>query len=340
MTSTAISQYNQAATSVPEEALLGSLVWYTLSEVDIPYETARSELERRNLDTRYLKPIRPIDAFRLSTQELKHSFPVVNGVKLNIMVRNVGQDNNAAYRQIVCERVSTKAGQRRKLTYDPSAELIYHRGTRVKGEIQGDRIEVIKRTPHALERDMTDEQRQWLDEQLDALPGRFQHMRTHLGSHKVRNFVREYLQSLDAIAVRESGGVYFVRQSYNDELEKLGSWVHSIGSSFHSTPLLDLVNQREMLAQAFEEEAIKEVRKLSGEIDHILKDSKRTVREKTFDDYSGRAAELISKARNYQEMLDIRSEIAESQIEQFKQKTMQLLDRIEYTDKKSVKSNT
>ena len=335
MSSATVQEYNQAAASVPEDALLGSLVWYTLSEVDIPYERARKELEDRGLDTALLKPIRPIDAYRLATQELKHSFPAVDGVKLNIMVRNVGHDSETAYRQIVCERVSTKKGQRRKLIYDPSAELIYHRGTRDKdGNISGDRVEVIKRTPPGLEREMTTEQRAWLDERLDALPGRFQHLRTHLGNHKVRNFVREYLYSLGAVAVRESGGVYFVRQSRNDELEKLGGWIHSIGSAFHSTPLLDLVNQREMLARAFEEEAIKEVERLSGEIDKILSDSGRKVREKTFDDYALRAAELTSKAKEYADMLDIRSEIAHKRIEQFKQKTMNLVDRIDYNDSK------
>jgi len=326
-----MTEYNQAAASVPDEALLGSLVWYTISEVDINFEKAKRELEDRGLSSSLLRPIRPVDAYRLATKELKRSFPMADHLKLNILVRNVGQDADAAYRQIVCERVNTKPGQKRKLIYDPSADVIFHRNTKVDGEATGS-IEIHKRTPPKLERDMTNEQREWLEDRLNGLNSRFHHLRTHLGNHKVRNFVREYLYSLGAVAVRESGGVYFVRQSRTDELENLGEWIQSIGSSFHATPLLDLMNQREMLARSFEEEAIKEVERLSSEIDKILEDTNRKVRESTFDDYALRAAELTSKAKEYADMLDIRSEIAHKRIDHFKKRTMELVDRISYDD--------
>ena len=329
-----MTEYNQAAASVPDEALLGSLVWYTISDVDINYEKAKRELEDRGLNAAALKPIRSVDAYRLATKELKRSFPMADHLKLNILVRNVGQDADAVYRQIVCERVNTKPGQKRRLIYDPSADVIFHRNTKTDDEATGS-IEVRRRTPAELERDMTPDQKEWLDARLDELHGRFHHLRTHLGNHKVRNFVREYLHSLGAVAVRESGGVYFVRQSRKDELENLGGWIQDIGSAFHSTPLLDLMNQREMLARSFEEEAIKEVERLSGEIDNILQDSNRKVREKTFDDYALRAAELTSKAKEYADMLDIRSEIAHKRIDHFKKKTMELVDRISYDDNKA-----
>lgn len=332
-TSTTVREYNEAAAAVPEEALLGSLVWYTLSDIDIHYETAKQDLIDRGMDPELLKPIRPVDAYRLATKELETTFPSKNGVKLNVMVRSVGHDAETAYRQIVCERVTTKAGKRRKLIYDPSAELIYHRGTRNKDGIVGDHIEIVRRTPPSLEQDMTPEQKAWMDARLDELPNRFRHLRTHLGNHKVRNFVREYLRSLGAVAVRESGGVYFVRQSRSDEVAKLGEWVRYIGSTFHTTPLLDLVNQRQMLADAFQEEAIREVERLSSEIDKILSEPGRKVQESTFDDYALRAAELTAKAAEYADMLDIRSEVAHLQIESFKRKTMNLVERIDYKKK-------
>lgn len=329
-----MQEYNAAAAAVPEEALLGSLVWYTISDVDINYEDAHQELKTRGLDTSMLRSIRPVDAYRLATKELEHSFPARDGVKLNIMVRSVGHDPDTAYRQIVCERVSTKAGERRRLIYDPSADLIYHRGQRdAENKVCGDKVEVIHRMPPTLAKEMTPEQQTWLTERLDALPERFRHLKTHLGSHKVRNFVRGYLGTLGAVAVRESGGVYFIPQTRNADLERLGDWIHSIGSAFHGTPLLDLMNQREMLAQAFEEEAIKEVEQLTKQIDEILDDANRRVRESTFDDYALRAAELTAKAKDYADMLDIRSEIAHKHIDKFKKKAIELVDRIDYKDK-------
>ena len=331
MTSTTVREYNEAAANVPEDALLGSLTWYTISDVDIPWEKAKQGLIDQGLSTDLLKPIRPVDAFRNASMELKRSFKAANNVKINFMVRSKGQDNDCAYREVVAERVTTKAGQKRRLTYDASADLIYHRGTRAKdGTVTGDYIEITRFSPSALERDMSPEQKEWLSDHLDQLPERFRHLRTHLGNHKVRNFVREYIQSLGAISVRDSGGVYFVKQANTLDLERIGEWIQTIGSSFHSTPLLDLVNQREMLARAFEEEAISKVEILSKEIDQILEEGGRKVKESTFDDYAMQAAELTSKARDYAEMLDIRSEIAHMRIDQFKKKAMALVERIDY----------
>lgn len=322
MTSIAVNEYNQAAASVPEDALLGSLVWYTISDVDILWEDAHTRLVDLDLDTSLLKPIRPVDAFRNATRELKRNFPASNGVKLNLMVRSKGHDEESAYRQLVWERVTTKGGQRRRLMYDPSAELTYHRNP--------PKIEVVRNhTPSGLDGDMSDEHRNWINDQLDALPDRFRHLTRYLGNHKVRNLVREYLKSLGAVSVRESGGVYFVAQKHNDELVRLGEWISGIGSAFHGTPLLDLVNQREMLARAFEEEAVREVEALSKSIDDILAGGGK-VRESTFDDFALRAAELTSKAKDYAEMLDIRSEIAHKRIDSFKRKTMELVDHIDY----------
>lgn len=333
MSSLAVNEYNDAAAAVPEEALLGSLVWYTISEVDIPVDEAYKQLKDRDLRTDMLKSIRPVDAYRIATRELKKNFPAVNGVKLNLMVRSKGHDSDTAFRQLVWERVNTKAGERRRLTYEASADLLYHRGSRNSdGEVTGDRIEIIHRpAPDGLDEVMTDEHREWIQNGLAALPDRFRHLRTHFGNHKIRNFIREYLKSLGAVSVRESGGVYFISQDHNDEMVKLGDWIEGIGSSFHGTPLLDLMNQREMLARSFEEEAIKEVQILNKEIEEILARGGK-VREKTFDDYALRVAELTAKANDYADMLDIRSEIAHKHIEQFKRKTMELVDHIDYKE--------
>lgn len=328
---TAIAQYNQAAANVPDEALLGQLVWYTISSTDISYDFALKELQARGLPTSALKPIRRVDAYRLATKELEHSFPIHDQVKLNVMVRSVTQDASAVERHVVCERVNSKKGERQRLAYDPSARLVYHRGTKGEdGKLQGDRVEVIRHRPPLLEQALTAEQLQWMDDALDGLPDRFRHLSTHLGDHKVRNFVRETLKGFLAIPVRESGGVYFVAQKKADSLKSLADWVEAMGSRFHSTPLLDLVNQRAMLAQAFEDEAVKEIEQLAKEIDKILDDPNRRVEEETFDSYALQTAQLTKKANEYADLLGIRSEIAHERIQRFQKRTLDLAGRIEF----------
>lgn len=326
---TVIAEYKNAAAQVPDEALLGNILWYTISDADVNYEQAKKELEARNLDASLLRPIRSVDAFKLATNELKHSFKPEDGVKLNVLVRSVGQDGDTSHRHIILERVSTKPGQKRRLIYDSSAEIVYSRGAKNKeGERVNDGIQVSRRQVPGLT--LTPEQEAWLDNALTNLVPRFEHFKTHLQSHKVRNFVREYAYTLGGVCVKEGGGVYFVFQKRKDELLKLREWVESIGSEFSITPLLDIMDKRKEIAVAFEEEAIAECERMEREIEKILTDPQRTIKEGTFDDYGRGVAELTQKAIDFRDNLGVRGDLAGAHIEKLKKQVMALVDRIDY----------
>lgn len=328
---TIIEDYVSAAEKVPDDALLGQIVWYTISEADVPMEQVKQELINKGLNADLLRPIRPIDAFKLATKELARSFRVEDGVKLNILVRSVGQDGETSHRHVVLERVSTKAGQKRRLIYDSSAEIVYFRGDRTKEGWTNYSLQISRRNVPGL--NLSPDQEAWLNQALQDLPDRFKHLSTHMQSHKVRNFVREYLQSLHAVCIKESGGVYFVAQKRRDELTRLGEWVRSISSEFSMTPLLDLMEKRQEIAYAFEQETIAEVERIEKAIAKILEDPKRSIREDTFDEFGRTVAELTSKALEYKGMLGVRGELAKAHIDKVKRQVLQLVDRIDYGKK-------
>jgi hypothetical protein len=128
--------------------------------------------------------------------------------------------------------------------------------------------------------------------------------------------------------VKESGGLYFVKQTHADEVAKLSTWVKSIGSQFHHLPLLNLADQRAMILEAFEDEAVTEIERLMTEVAEILKDPTRVIEEKTFDGYAIKAAELKKKMSEYTDVLGARSERAALEISTYTKQVFKLADRV------------
>lgn len=324
-----MSGYTDAIKNLPQEAFLGSLIFFSISDADVNLANARRDLAAAGLSTDTLrKNLRPIDAFRKASNEFKKRFPETQQkIKSELMVRPVGEDGSQAYRHLVLERTIVQEGKKRRLAYDKVAELFHTRGSKVLGEYQGHSVEARRTTNH-ISMPLTTEEDQWLTERLITFEDRFHHLLAYMDSHAVRTFVREYIYGLSGICVKGSGGLYFVSQTHADEIAKLGEWVRSVGSEFHALPLLNLTEQRDMILEAFEEETVEEVERLMNEVAKILQDPGREIEEKTFDSYALRAAEMAQKVKEYNGMLGARAERAAGEISMYSQQVMNLVPRI------------
>lgn len=324
------NSYSDFVDTLPDDALLGSLVWFTISKADVPFDKIHADLAHYNLaDHGLRKRIRPIDAFKKSTKVVAHNFgKTSDGVSSALLVRQVGQDSDLSYRHIMLERAEYKAGKKRRLVYEQVGEILLNRGHIGKdGKYTGYGLKVSR-----LERpdiDFTTEEDDWLDEKMGLVSPTFNHMMTHLDSHAVRTFVREYLYALSAILAKENGGVYFVPQSHADELRRLREWVQSIGSSMDLMPLVNFDESRAMLVESFEQDALREVQQASSEITKILNDPKRGIREGTYDQYAAQASSLIVKLGDYRDLLGDRLDSAAGHLTTFKMQLMELADRID-----------
>ena len=323
-----IGNYTDAIQNLPAEAFLGSLIYFSISGADVNLENAKRDLAAAGLAATGLrKNLRPVDAFRKATNEFKHRFPERLGVRSELMVRSVGEDGQQAYRHLILERTAIQKGKRRRLFYDKVGELTFTRGAKKNGEYEGHGVEA-RRMTNNIASPLTPDEDQWLTEKLVTFQDRYNHLLRYMDSHAVRTFVREYIYELSGICVKGSGGLYFVSQAHADEIAKLGTWVRSVGSEFHSLPLLNLVDQREMILEAFEEETIEEVGRLMSEVGKILADPDRSIEEKTFDSYALRAAELTQKIQEYNGMLGARAERAQVEVGLYGQQVMSLVTRI------------
>jgi hypothetical protein len=314
--------------NLPDDAFLGSLLYFSISNADVDLEAARNELANAGLSTETLrKNLRPIDAFSKSSREMGRKFKTVNDIRSELMVRPVGADGEQAHRYLMLERAVSQNGKKRRVFYEKVAEISFTRGIKKAGEYTGHFVE-SRRTTDYLGEPLTAEEDAWLTACLNTFKERYEHYLTHLDSHAVRSYVREYIYDLSGTCVKESGGLYFIKQEHSDQVAKLSSWVKSIGSEFHSLPLLNLADQREMILEAFEDETIKEVERLLGEVSKILGDPDRTIEERTYDAYALRAAELSGKVMEYNQMLGARADRAQIEVTAYAQQMMSLGSRI------------
>ena len=324
----ALGNYTEAIDNLPSEAFLGSLLFFSISRADVNLENAREKLNSLGLSTDTMrKNLRPVDAFRKSAKGFAKKFPAHNGVKSELMVRNAGEDGAQAYVHLMLERVVMQQGKKRRIFYEKLAELTFTRGQKKDGEYVNHGVEA-RRTTSNLPEPLTLAEDQWLTEKLTTFEDRYDHLTHYMDSHAVRTFVREYIYSLSGTCVKESGGLYFVKQDHVEEIDKLGAWVKEVDSEFHSLPLLNLVDQKAMILEAFEEETVQEVDRLVGEVAKILNDPSRQIEEKTFDQYADRAVELRAKVNEYNQMLGARADRAAIEITAYAKQCMALSGRI------------
>lgn len=322
--------YDDFVNQLPDDALLGNLVWFTISNADVPFETIHDDLKKHGLaDHGLRKRIRPVDAFKKATKIAATNFGKTDdGVNSAILVRQVGQDGDLSYRHIMLERAEYKAGKKRRLVYEQVGEVVLQRGSINRGgEYVGYDLKATRM--YRPDIDFTPVEEEWLDEKIAQIKPTFLHKMTHLDSHAIRTFVREYLNALNAIMAKENGGVYFVPQVHVDELRRLRSWVESIGSSMDLTPLVNFDESRDMLVGSFTDDAMREVQQTSAEITKILNDPSRSVRESTFDAYAEQASSMIAKLSDYRTLLGDKLEDAADTLTMFKMQVMELADRIE-----------
>jgi hypothetical protein len=329
-----VTAYANAAADLPDEYFLGQIVSFTITEADVNLEEMREEVVKRGLREETLKRrLRHIDAFKKASNEIGTKFTKHPDHQNSIMVRPVGQDAQESHRHIVFERAVFRVGQRRRVEHETIWRIMYDRGARDRdGNITNDSIHVEEQIVPGLL--LEPEEKTWIEETIgedgEKLRERFEHYCTHLDSHGVRTFVRGYLGLLGAINVKGSGGggLYFVPQKHAEELRDLAGLINSIGSNMHLIPLLDIVDQRDMLAEAFVADTLDELRALSIEMGKILDNPTRTITEDTYDAYVTKAATLMTKASEYEALLDKTLDSANIELQVFRVKTLSLASRV------------
>lgn len=331
----AVASYTGAAESLPAEYLLGSVLYFTISQLSISLADAREDLEYLGLPLDMLrKRLRPIDAFKKATKELEKKFGTDEGIRSVFMVRPAGEDEFSVHRFVVLERLKIEQGKKRRLAYEVVAEVRFHRGNLLhyaKGDSEyvGHGIEVIPKNVPGLVYTETEEE--WLEESLRTLPERYRYWCTHLDEHAIRTYVREFIVNLGGTCLKESGSFYFLAQRHTKAVDALKHWLRSLGQEFNSFPLLDIAEQRDILRQAVAQETREEIERLQGQIAPALK-GERKMRPATAQELLAKSGELLERAKEYEQLLDRDLEDTRDLLDVFKRQVWALAYNTEPDD--------
>lgn len=211
---------------------LGQLTWYSIHDVEATRQEIVDRLDRSGLTRSFVpRPILPVDAFRRATSELEtRRQPRQDGTFVNLLAREVAADRKEVVRHLVREVVDS---DNQRLSYTEIAKI------RLDKRMDG--ISIQSMVP-------------LVDLESDALhevSGRYARYLDTYQSRHLRELVLDILKTFLPVAVRPSGGVYFVPKERADDLDKLGTFVRSFsGSELWAVPVVDGGDTRRMIAHS------------------------------------------------------------------------------------------
>jgi hypothetical protein len=273
----AFGQYVTAMEAVP---LLGYVVWYSVFDGNVMPHTLAAWFTELGLDPALLpRPLRADGAFEVATSNTATSYPVPGRTAasaapgrrprrdapadktVTLMVRRVRRDAQAILCQLVREVRDAGASTLRYKT--ELAEVTFVRDQQ-KGAAPG--AGTLQVTPHP---DAIPPREQ---EQVMALLGdlsaEFDRRRRYLTGDQIRAMLRAYVESLNAIRVRPTGGVYFVHEHNHGTLAALRMLLtrFGAGSNLVCVPLPDQDELRQMVIEAWRAKQREDMQKLSADI--------------------------------------------------------------------------
>jgi hypothetical protein len=295
----AFDAYTTALTG-GDAPILGHLVLYSIFDGEVTREDMQRWFAELGLDDDFLPPpLRPVDAFERVTgpDGVRLAYPVdepdavtlagavggtaaslassspgrrgrrrqdgVIGRTATLMVRPVRRDGGKIVRHVVRE---VRDEENTQLSYDTRIGVCtFHRDNdaAIDGagtlEVEADHVAIATLPPA---------EQATVATMLQAVRDSYQHRCRYLTGDRLRGVVRRYVEYLNAIKVRATGGVYFVHRQHADTLAALRELVSRFGSGSHlvRVPLPDQEEMREMVISALTSKAKEDLDKLARDI--------------------------------------------------------------------------
>lgn len=318
--------------------VLGRIIWFSIAgsveHVDggrfvQPVKATHAQLtewfDELGLDSEYLPtPPRRVHAFRSACGDVRRVYDLpADGQTAELMVREV--DFNPEFRlHHVMREVKDRRGQR--LTYTHVATLKFLRSAKGRGDEKSTfRATVLQGLDDLDTAEVTS--------LVGDFESRYKDLCENLHSQILRAMLRRYLVSLNAIAVRPAGGIYFVHSSKQETVDALATLVKRIGTNcrFDQIPLPDTDEQREMLTEAFQDEVEDDVRLLLEEIVKYNEKAgkKKGVSPTKYAEFRNRLDEIMERSEEYSKVLGLAQERAAVALELALDTVVEMTTRLE-----------
>lgn len=294
---------------------LGYLLWFTVCDLRVTREELAEVFSEAGLDLRHLpKPICPRDAFRRASKEGETKrAEISDGRFLNILIREVRMDSDAIIRHMVREVVDSKNV---RLEYLPVAEL------RLDGNL-------LLATPFRPLEEIE-------MKALNAVKEAYEVERNCYNGRTIRDILFDILEDCRPVAVRPSGGVYFVPRQFEPTLRALQRFVDGVSafatagrkSRLWTVPVVDAEEHREMLKESLEDQVLHNAKSLVAEIAQIMQSGKK-ITVSLARAYAERVKELSALVAQYEDLLETEIVTAKANLELARAQAAALLEKVE-----------
>ncbi len=300
--------------------ILGFLCWYSCAEVHITRQDLKTALANAGLAEGYLPAeINDRDAFRRATavrfDALQPQGPLSDGTFLNVLVRPVKTSGDEIARNIVRE---IRDEHNRKLSHESVAQITL----RENGTVRVERF----RSPL----DMSEEAI------IGAILGGYDLNRSHYPGDAIRSLVRRIIDDCQPVAVRPTGGVYFVRAEHEKTTaamkvflnEQIWKFSNSERTRFYRVPVVDSAEQRNTIQESLEDQVRRESQSFIEEIATVLQGN-QTVTSLVFRRFLDRARQAKDLVVSYEQLLEREIVTTKTFLDLMERQAMTLAERVQ-----------
>lgn len=301
-------RYIEENEALPEDCVLGHIVWYSVAEANYDPRVLEQEFLRLGLNLGFLPgPINPADAYEKAAKIIHgEKYDLGGGLTAEILIREASRDNYTIVRKMIRE---VKDSSRKRLSYEEVGEFVFYRPTTDSKGVVNHRSARVRSTLSIPGEDVpgTSPERPMLEAAVAKFDQAYYSFSNFHDGQRVRAIVRGYLQFLSAILMKNS--VYFVHNSRVDELRRLQEFVNLInpgsGTSITLLPLADLPSLRSEVTEAFQREAVSDLESVVVDIQKLYATRKGAISNTQYARMHARYSEVVNKASEYARTLQV-----------------------------------
>lgn len=296
---------------IPNDMLLGNMLFYNLTEMDLNYTQLQILMIQNHLPTTYVHGISSADAFRRASSSIKNSgvyYSDETGLsfKGKINVDEVVNDKKQIVR-IVGVRVLDD--QQQEVYYKQIATFCYDRYSELVTYTESNDI------PN--ERDVLDYR-----VLLDTVTDRYQKWKTNYNHDTIKNMVKHIIDDMFPIPLMPTGICKFISSLHSDELYDLKGLLNDLNQFATNSgtenvveiiPILDTQEHRDLVSKMSVHDIEDELYDLTQELAVILKNNTKLT-SKQATTYTNKYRELNKKITEYDQLLGTYSNNLRSQL--------------------------
>lgn len=294
--------------NIPDDMLLGNLLFYTLKNLKISETELASIFTSAGVDKKFIRSISAADAFRRATSSVKNKQMMFGSEVRRLEVNEVVSDNERIIRVIGCKKVDENGKEiSEKVSYDAVAELIYDRS--------------VNAVSYNLKSTLTPAAKADLSSICQDLITMFVDNSSYHNNDTIRNIFIRILDSCHPISLMPTGVCKFIPKVNKDVLYQLKEVVESLDpyhtgekSVMEIIPIIDTQDQRDLVDKCFRAELGEEIVHTINELGSIIA-AKSTLPTKTINAYTEKCRHYVDKANQYSSLLENGAEILLKQID-------------------------